>query len=102
MRPGVLILAALALSGAAEAKPLFKQGTALKPPADLAPSCSADSARSFLGRPVDGNADGARKAADADTVRIIRPGDMVTMDFRDGRLNLKIDGKGLIVAVSCG
>ena len=102
MRFGVLLMTAFAMAGAAQAKPLFKQGTALKPPADLAPSCSADSARSFVGKPGEANADKARVAADADAVRLIRPGQAVTMDYRAERLNLKLDDKGLVAAVTCG
>jgi hypothetical protein len=98
----LIALSALALAGAAGAKPLFKPGSALKPPADLAPNCSADSAKSFIGKPGDGNADDARKAADADAVRVIRPGEAVSMDYRAQRLNLKLDDKGVIVAVTCG
>jgi hypothetical protein len=102
MRFGLLLVTALAVAGAAQAKPLFKQGTALKPPADFAPSCSADSAKGFIGKPGDGNADRARVAADADAVRVIRPGQAVTMDYRAERLNLKLDAKGIVTAVTCG
>jgi hypothetical protein len=102
MRFGCCLAVVLALAGAAQAKPLFKQGTALKPPADLAPSCSADSAKTFIGKPGDGNADKARVAADADAVRLIRPGTMVSMDYRAERLSLKLDDKGIVTAVTCG
>lgn len=102
MRFGCFLVAVLAVAGAAQAKPLFKQGTALKPPADFAPSCSADSARSFIGKPGESNADKARMAADADAVRVIKPGQAVSMDYRAERLNLKLDDKGIVTAVTCG
>ncbi len=34
--------------------------------------------------------------------RIIRPGDVVTQDYRAGRLNIRTDENGQIVSVSCG
>jgi len=102
MRFGLFLVTVLAVAGTAQAKPLFKQGTALKPPADLAPSCSADSARGFIGKPGDDNADKARIAADADAVRLIRPGQAVSMEYRAERLNLKLDDKGLVTAATCG
>ncbi|MEJ8562818.1 I78 family peptidase inhibitor [Yoonia sp. GPGPB17] len=35
-------------------------------------------------------------------VRVIRPGDMVTMDFRPDRVNFKIDENETIQAIDCG
>jgi uncharacterized protein YuzE len=97
-----LALIGLLLAGSACAKPLGKPGTALAPPADLAPSCSAASAQSFVGKIGGEVVEAARKAADADLVRVIRPGMAVTMDFRNDRLNLKLDDQGKIVAITCG
>jgi hypothetical protein len=35
-------------------------------------------------------------------VRVVRPGEMVTMDFRADRLTVTVDGHGVITRVSCG
>lgn len=35
-------------------------------------------------------------------VRIIRPGDVITMDYNPNRLNLVVDGNGTITRVYCG
>ncbi len=35
-------------------------------------------------------------------VRIIRPGDVITMDYNPNRLNLVVDGNGIITRVYCG
>ena len=35
-------------------------------------------------------------------VRVIRPGDAVTMDFRTDRINFRISADEEIIAVSCG
>ncbi|WP_425229655.1 I78 family peptidase inhibitor [Sphingomonas sp.] len=44
----------------------------------------------------------ARQLSGARTVRVIWPGQMVTQDFREDRLNLRIDHRRTITAVSCG
>lgn len=38
----------------------------------------------------------------ADRVRVIRPGQAVTMDYAPARLNIELDGTGRIVRVFCG
>jgi hypothetical protein len=38
----------------------------------------------------------------AERVRVISPGDMVTMDHRPDRLNIDLDASGIIVALRCG
>ena len=44
----------------------------------------------------------ARKLSGARTVRVIYPGQAVTMDFREDRLNLRVDYRRRITAVRCG
>ena len=41
-------------------------------------------------------------ASGAKVVRVLRPGMMVTMEYRGDRLNLRIDGQGKILSVTCG
>lgn len=36
------------------------------------------------------------------TVRIIKPGDQVTMDFQGTRVNFDVDAAGMITAIRCG
>ena len=36
------------------------------------------------------------------TVRIIKPGDQVTMDFSATRLNIELDAAGMITSMKCG
>ncbi|MDB5679593.1 I78 family peptidase inhibitor [Sphingomonas bacterium] len=38
----------------------------------------------------------------ARTLRVIRPGQMVTMDFLEDRLNVHIDADGRILSFNCG
>lgn len=65
--------------------------------------CRADAGQRFVGTPLTGRTtERARRATGAKTVRTIRPGVAVTMDYRVDRLNVEVDDKGDIVAVRCG
>ncbi|MGN6153089.1 MAG: I78 family peptidase inhibitor [Lysobacteraceae bacterium] len=72
------------------------------PPEAIA-TCDAAKAQGFVGRKADeGTVQAAMAASGAKTVRVLRPGMMVTMDYRGDRLNLQLDGKGLIASARCG
>jgi hypothetical protein len=65
--------------------------------------CNADQARALVGkRASDEVVEQARVAAGAELVRVLKPGQMVTMEFREGRLNLLVDGGNVITDVRCG
>ena len=38
----------------------------------------------------------------AGILRWMRPGDIVTMEFREDRLNLELDGNNRVTAIRCG
>ena len=38
----------------------------------------------------------------APTARMLRPGQLVTMEYNDTRLNLIVDGKDVMTAIRCG
>lgn len=44
----------------------------------------------------------ALRRSGARTLRWIRPGDAVTMDYRADRLNIRLDGRGMVEGFSCG
>ena len=44
----------------------------------------------------------AKRLSGAAKVRVIHPGEMATMDFREDRLNLRVDYRRRITAVRCG
>jgi len=46
--------------------------------------------------------DAVRDRARARTVRVVRPGDAVTMDHRPDRLNIQLDGQDRIAQFRCG
>lgn len=61
--------------------------------------CNAHAHRGLIGQPL---SDPASVAALAPKVRLIRPGDAVTMDFQPDRLNVELDAAGRVVRVHCG
>lgn len=40
--------------------------------------------------------------AGSTSVRIIKPGDQVTMDFLEARLNIEVDAAGNVASLRCG
>lgn len=65
--------------------------------------CNADRAQPLLGRKATpGLVERAKQRSGAHAVRVIRPGDAVTMDFRSDRLNVELDDAGKVTAIRCG
>ena len=67
------------------------------PPADLS-SCHAVGLEGLIGAPV--RLLPTRGAWSS--VRVIYPGQMVTMDFSPTRLNVRVNAAGIIQSLSCG
>lgn len=66
-------------------------------------TCNAEPAQSFAGKPAsDANVQAAFKASGAKTMRSIKPGQAVTMDYREDRVNIHQDASGNIERISCG
>jgi hypothetical protein len=66
-------------------------------------SCRAEDAQRFVGQTADAaTVQAAMTASGAKSVRVIKPGMMVTMDFNGVRLNLRVDEAGRILAANCG
>jgi len=70
--------------------PLAAADPALQP-------CGADALQAAVGEPV-----GAVSLPAGVKVRIIRPGDAVTMDYSPDRLNIELDEDDRVVRVRCG
>lgn len=92
---------------AALAAPTFAEKTGTARPALSNPpamdGCDASDMRAVIGKRHDAALEKlAQDASGARTVRVIRPGDMVTMDLREDRLNLELDAAGTVVKARCG
>lgn len=70
---------------------------------DAAQRCDADAAREVVGREATADlVEEARSAAGADRVRVLEPGQMVTMEYHPSRLTLDVDERNIVVNVRCG
>lgn len=65
--------------------------------------CVAEPVQDLVGRPATAElgADALRRSHSR-TLRWIRPGDAVTMDFREDRLNINLDAQGNVERLNCG
>lgn len=66
-------------------------------------TCDASQLQGLVGQPLtDALSAQAQQDAGAKQVRILEPGQMVTMEFNGERLNLEVDDKRLVTSVRCG
>jgi hypothetical protein len=65
--------------------------------------CRDGLAQRYLGHAGGAGAvEGARRASGAGSVRVVRPGEAVTMDFRPDRLTVTVDEHQVISRLTCG
>lgn len=65
--------------------------------------CDAEKAQKLVGRARSAEVgEDALRLTGAATLRWIAPGTVVTMDYREDRVNLRVDAAGKIVKVDCG
>jgi predicted aminopeptidase len=65
--------------------------------------CNVAHLQNMLGKQIDRKVvDELQEDANADSVRVLAPGDITTMDFNPQRLNIDIDDSETIVRLSCG
>ncbi len=89
------LVAALLLAGCTPVEMRGEHGAARE--------CRNEALKRFVGRPGDAGAiEGARRASGAGTVRVLRPGEAMTMDFRADRLTIVVDEHRIISRASCG
>jgi len=66
-------------------------------------TCVADGAQALVGQALTDTApDRIRRSARAASVRVQRPGDMMTMEFDPGRVTVTVDEAGRITRIGCG
>lgn len=72
------------------------------PPASGA-ACNAEAARDAIGKTATADVvERARTQAGARMARVLKPGQMVTMEYMEGRLNIDVDARNVITNVRCG
>jgi hypothetical protein len=91
----IAMTAACATPPAANADEVQDRGTGRR--------CDADRAQGLVGRPAS-QALGAEavRLTGAGALRWISPGAMATMDYREDRLNIHLDGDNRVAKISCG
>ena len=78
-------------------------GSPEPPPSAVARRCNAAPAQFAVGHTADAAlAEDARIRSGARTVRVLRPNEVVTMEFNAERLNLAVDQAGRVTRVNCG
>ena len=66
-------------------------------------ACAAEGLGELVGRPAtQALGSEALRLSGARAVRWIRPGDAVTMDYREDRLNIHLDAEGRVERFACG
>ncbi|MBO9711879.1 I78 family peptidase inhibitor [Sphingomonas sp.] len=74
-------------------------------PAPLPPGkCDATGVQAHVGANISthGLVDSIVRQSGSRNARVIHPGQMVTMDFREDRVNVRVDGDGKILSINCG
>jgi hypothetical protein len=72
------------------------------PPEDAHVVCKADTLGWTIGKEADDAlVRRAQLEATAKVVRVLKPGQMVTMEYSDQRLNLQVDDRNRVTSYSC-
>lgn len=72
-------------------------------PGPIRGKCDASAGQRFVGQQWRaGIGERARRVTQSKTVRVIRPGMAVTMDYREDRVNVSLNPRGRIESVRCG
>ncbi|MCS4511511.1 I78 family peptidase inhibitor [Xylophilus ampelinus] len=101
------LLALCALAGVSLQACALLPSRAPAPSMDAVPAsgaiCDATNAQFAVGKTVDQRlGEEARGRAGASVVRVLRPGQVVTMEFSASRLTLDADAQGVVTRARCG
>ena len=65
--------------------------------------CNADAVQKMIGQPyTEALGEAARQESGARSLRVLRPNQGMTMDYRIDRLNLELNASGKVVSARCG
>ena len=94
-----LALSALAVAACTTTPPADTGG----PMPPMQASCNADASRAAIGRLATPDVvEQARIDAGAREARVLHPGQVVTMEYKEGRLNVDVNEREAIVGLRCG
>lgn len=97
----MLMAGAMAMAGCATTVPEEPENVPVR--GETGRKCSAGPAQGLVGKAATREVGTeARRLSGAATMRWIGEGDMVTMDYREDRLNLHLDAKNRVVKITCG
>lgn len=101
------LVALLALAGCSTGTGSTSAEPAANMPAPAAAAgggrCDSDLARFAVGQTASSTLlQQAQQRSGAQTARILRPGDIMTLEYRSERLNLNVDAQGVVARVNCG
>ncbi|RYF54334.1 MAG: peptidase inhibitor I78 [Comamonadaceae bacterium] len=95
------LIAACAAPTPAPAPPLAVAPAA--PPKTRDAQCNAEAAKFTVGQPFTPQLEAAARArAGAITSRMLKPHQVTTMEFNEGRLNIDVDARNRVTSVRCG
>ncbi len=96
-------LSLLALFGCATPSPPVGATPGTVPAGPPTGVCNAQGAQFALGKqPLASLVEQARQRSGSYMARVLRPGQVVTMEFNAQRLNLDLDAAGVIIRARCG
>jgi hypothetical protein len=100
IRSSFALAALLSLSLSACAGRAVAQADAGSPPATV---CDAAPAQSAVGQPATPELiERVRVDSHSRVVRVLHPGEIITMEYSTERVNLRVDGNNVVLAVTCG
>jgi len=103
MSPARIAPLVLALMLAGCASQPAQEGASAAAAPEMSIQCRAERVQAFVGHAWSAAlAEQARVDSASASVRVIRPGTAVTKDYRADRLNLHLDGSGIVTRISCG
>ncbi|MGZ9808903.1 I78 family peptidase inhibitor [Pseudoroseicyclus sp. H15] len=72
------------------------------PPAEDLASCGGDAQLDLIGATRAYAASRLATRVDDGSARLLEPDSIITMDYRADRLNVELDGDGIVTGVKCG
>lgn len=66
-------------------------------------SCDGQPVQNLVGKTFsDSIAGDVKSGSSSDTVRVLKPGQVMTLEYNPSRVNIIVDGQGKISAIRCG